>query len=247
MAHRAILHHGLDAAQLIIFDKDGTLIDFHAMWSAWITALARRLEAAAGLSVREQLFRAVGFDPSTRHIAPAGLLAIGTMAELRAEVSAVLREHGLEQSDAEAVTSKAWFVPDPVALAQPLADLPHVFRALREHGIKLAIATTDDRRATLATIHALGIAPYIDALACGDDGLPIKPAPDMIVALCRQLDVDPRAAVMVGDTIADLHMGRAAGAGVVIGVLGGVGTREMLMPLADLVVSSVAELVAASA
>ena len=48
----------------IIFDKDGTLIDFNAMWGDWITDLARHLEAAAYISIAPQLFRAVGFDPA---------------------------------------------------------------------------------------------------------------------------------------------------------------------------------------
>jgi hypothetical protein len=32
--------------ELVVFDKDDTLIDFNAMWGDWITDLARHLEAA---------------------------------------------------------------------------------------------------------------------------------------------------------------------------------------------------------
>ena len=47
---------------------------------------------------------------------------------------------------------------------------------------------------------------------------------------------------MIGDTPADLAMGRAAGAGRVVGVLSGVGSREELAPFADAVLGSVREL-----
>ena len=47
---------------------------------------------------------------------------------------------------------------------------------------------------------------------------------------------------MVGDTAADLRMGRAAGAGLVVAVLTGVGGRADLAPLADAVIASVEEL-----
>jgi phosphoglycolate phosphatase len=46
----------------------------------------------------------------------------------------------------------------------------------------------------------------------------------------------------VGDTPADLAMGRAAGVGMVVGVLSGLGGRADLEPYADLIVGSVAEL-----
>jgi phosphoglycolate phosphatase len=46
----------------------------------------------------------------------------------------------------------------------------------------------------------------------------------------------------VGDSAADLAMGRSAGAGLVVGVLTGVGRRDDLAPLADVVIASVAEL-----
>ena len=42
-------------AQGIIFDKDGTLIDFDAMWGGWVVYLAGQLQAVSGLHVREAL------------------------------------------------------------------------------------------------------------------------------------------------------------------------------------------------
>jgi phosphoglycolate phosphatase len=157
-------------------------------------------------------------------------------------VAGVLRKAGLSAVAAADVTAAAWFIPDPVALALPLADLPTLLGALRAQDCKIAVATIDDRAPTAATLAALGVAPLVDALACADDGLPLKPAPDTVLTLCRQLGVPPSQTVVVGDTAADLRMGRAAGAGLVIGVRSGVGTDEILMPLADLVIDSVAEL-----
>jgi phosphoglycolate phosphatase len=55
--------------------------------------------------------------------------------------------------------------------------------------------------------------------------------------------VAPAQAAVVGDAIADLEMGRSAGAGLVIGVLSGISPLEMLAPHADLVLRSVAELI----
>jgi len=233
--------------QAVVFDKDGTLIDFNAMWGEWITDLARHLEAAAYISIAPQLFRAVGFDPATGAVAPGGPLAVATMAEIRTLADEVLRASGLSPASAAAATQAGWYIPDPVALARPLADLPALFGALRARSMRIAVATTDDRAPTLATLTALGVAPLIDALACGDDGRPIKPAPDAILALCQQLGIAPAQAAMVGDTAADLRMGRAAGVGLTVGVLSGVGSADVLAPLADLLLPSVAELLTAMA
>jgi phosphoglycolate phosphatase len=47
---------------------------------------------------------------------------------------------------------------------------------------------------------------------------------------------------MVGDNRHDLEMGRAGGVGLNVGVLSGTGTRETLLPLADVVLNSVSDL-----
>lgn len=227
---------------LIIFDKDGTLLDFNAMWGAWAQGLARRLETATGLSVAQPLFEALAFDPVSGVVIPSGPLSIAPAAVLRQLVTTVLQQAGLPPSRAKAVMSQSWYTPDPVALAQPLTDLAGLFGVLRSHGLKIAVATSDDRAPTRATLAGLGLDGLVDALACADDGIPIKPAPDMILKICRQLNIAPAKAVMVGDNPDDLQMGRAAGAGLTIGVCSGVGSAAQLTPVADVVLPSVAAL-----
>lgn len=228
---------------LIIFDKDGTLIDFHAMWSRWATALAGRLEGETGLNLAERLFQIMDFDPHSGHITPEGNLAITPLAGLRALAVAVLHEFGLAPGEAERALMKAWHTPDPSALAQPLTDLTRLFTTLRRTGFQIAIATSDDRRPTEAMLDVLKLTPLVDGLVCADDGLPIKPGPDMVLALCHRLNVLPQQTIVVGDNIPDLQMGRNAGVALTIGVLSGVGSVTALAPWADLVLNSIAELV----
>jgi HAD superfamily hydrolase (TIGR01509 family) len=137
-------------------------------------------------------------------------------------------------------------LPDPVKLAHPLANLTALFETLRAAGAKIGIATADDRASTLGTVTGLNLAHLVDAVICADDGLPIKPAPDMILSICRALDILPAKTVMVGDNVDDLRMGRAAGVGLTIGMVSGVSSRADLAPAADMVLGSVAELIIAS-
>lgn len=242
MSRRAPIPLDLAGIDLVVFDKDGTLLDFDAMWGGWIEQLGTRLEAAARRPVAPDVYAALGYDPVARHAATGGLLAIGTNAEVFDRIAAVLRRWCPSVAAARRVLEEAWSMPDPVALAVPLADLPALFGRLRADGRRVAIATTDDRGPAEATLAALGIAHLVDAMACGDDGLPTKPAPDPLLAVCDRTGIDPGRAAVVGDTPADLRMARAGGAGLAIGVLSGVGTEADLAPLADMLVPSIAAL-----
>ncbi len=143
---------------------------------------------------------------------------------------------------AAAAVDAAWYAPDPVALAQPVTDLLPLLGRLRTRVPTFAVATSDDRDPTVRTLEALGIAGEFAMLACADDGFPNKPAPDPVLRLCERLGVPPGRTAVVGDSPADLRMGRAAGAARTIAVLSGVGDRASLEPLADVVLGSIAEL-----
>jgi phosphoglycolate phosphatase len=233
----------LDGIDLVVFDKDGTLIDFNAMWAGWALDIGRRLDVATGRPVSGDVFAAIGFDPTSNRVQPGGPLAVSTMAGISEVIAAVVRRWCPSVAAARRAVETAWFEPDPVALARPLADLSDIFRRLVESGRRIGVATTDDRAPTEATLRGLGIREHVSAMACGDDGIGLKPDPSMVLALCAALQTEPVRTAIVGDTPADLAMGRAAGLGRVIGVLSGVGGRVALEPLADALLPSIGELV----
>jgi phosphoglycolate phosphatase-like HAD superfamily hydrolase len=238
------LHPVLDSMELVVFDKDGTLLDFHAMWGGWAIELGKRLDGSTRRPVAGDVFATIGFDPTSGRVQPGGPLAVATMGELREVVAAVVRRWCPSVAAARLAVEAAWFVPDPVETALPLADLPLLFEALRSAGLTIAIATTDDRAPTDRTLRALGVRDSVPALACGDDGIGVKPDPRMLLAICEAVRIEPARTAVVGDTLVDLEMARGAGAGRVVGVLSGIGDAEQLGPLADHLIGSVADLLA---
>ncbi len=231
-----------DGIDLVIFDKDGTLIDFDRMWSGWSAALVHRLAEATDPSLVAPLSRALGLDAADR-IVPGSALAATPMGHLRVLAVETLIGAGLTSAAAEVAVAASWDPPDPVALAHPLADLRALFGGLRVRGIRVAVATADDRAPTEATLAGLGIDDLVDAITCADDGLPVKPAPDGILYLCEVLGIEPARTAMVGDSASDAAMGRAAGVSLVVGVLSGVGDVTQLEPYADEILRSIADLV----
>ena len=236
------LHPILDGIDLVVFDKDGTLISFEAMWSGWARDLGTRLELATRRPVAGDVFITIGFDPVSNRIQSGGPLAVGTMGEISELVGAVLRRWCPSVSSARRILADAWFEPDPVASAVPLADLARIFSALRQAGRRIAIATTDMRRPTEATLAGLGVTTLVDELVCGNDDGPTKPDPAALDAIGRRLRVAVEQMAMVGDTPADLRMARGAGARA-IGVASGVASAAELEPEADLVIGSIASLI----
>jgi phosphoglycolate phosphatase len=232
----------LSGIDLLIFDKDGTLIEFHRMWGGWTDRLADQLEAATGLRLRAGLYGLLGVDTATGRVLAHGLMAATPMSRIRDAVVGYVADAGAGGPAAEAAVAAAWNAPDPVALAEPVTALPSLFARLRTRVPHFAVATSDDRGPTERTLAALGIAGEFAATACADDGHPNKPAPDPVLRICERLGVSPSRAAVVGDSPADMRMGRAAGAARVIAVLSGVGERPILEPLADAVLGSIEEL-----
>ena len=55
-----------DGIELVVFDKDGTLIDFDTMWSDWSVGLVRDVTAATDPDLAGPLADALGLDPHDR-------------------------------------------------------------------------------------------------------------------------------------------------------------------------------------
>jgi len=232
----------LEGIDLVVFDKDGTLLDFHAMWGDWAIELGRRLDGATRRPVAGDVFATIGFDPTTGRARPGSPLAVATMSEIRELIAAVIRRWCPSVGAARQAVETAWFTPDPVAGAVPIGDVPALFGALVDSGRSVAIATTDDRSPTDATLRAIGVRDLVSALACGDDGIGVKPDPRMLLGLCEIVRIPPARTAVIGDTLADLQMARNAGARLAIGVLSGIDDVVTMRPVADLLLPSIEDL-----
>lgn len=120
-------------------------------------------------------------------------------------------------------------------------------RALRERGLRIAFTTGFAPTTATAILTALGWSGLADVVLTPEDAGRGRPAPDLpLTALLRTRTSSVAAMVVVGDTESDAASGRAAGAGLVVGVLTGARSAETLTAAgADLVLDSVAELPAA--
>ncbi len=222
----------------ILFDKDGTLVDFQKTWFAIGDLMA--LRAADGDRARaDALMTAAGYDFARNCFAADSVFAAGTNADIVAlwypDLDAAARLGMVKTFD---VVTAEQGAAQSVALPGALDAISRLHRK----GFRLGIATNDSTGGAEKTLLALGIAQMFDAAYGYDAVANPKPAPDAVHAFCDLTGLKPVEIAMVGDNRHDLEMARAGGAGLAIGVLSGTGTRETLQPLADVILESVADL-----
>ncbi len=222
----------------ILFDKDGTLVDFDATWSGVADFMA--LETAAGdRAAADRLLEAAGLDPRTRRFRADSVFAAGT----NLDVIELWLPHLSREERVTAVTRfNAITTEQGAALAVPLPGVVEALAALHARPYRMGVATNDSTLGCERTLSALSIAQLFDAAYGYDAVANPKPAPDVVVAFCDLTGLKPAELAMVGDNRHDLEMARAGGCGLAVGVLSGTGTRETLAPMADVVLASVAEL-----
>lgn len=222
----------------ILFDKDGTLVDFQRTWHAIGDAMA--LEAAQGDRSRaDALMEAAGYDASAGRFVADSTFAAGTNADI-----VDLWHPGLTEGQRLAMVEK-FDTYCAIKGAESAVALPGVMEAIGQFydsGLKLGIATNDSTSGAERTLLALGIAQRFAAAYGYDAVANPKPEPDSVFAFCDATGLRPSEIAMVGDNRHDLEMGRAGGVGLNVGVLSGTGTRESLAPLADIILDSVADL-----
>lgn len=121
------------------------------------------------------------------------------------------------------------YATDP--FVREVAGTSHVFRWLKDRGIKVAVDTGFSRPIADAILERTGwkARGLIDVSVTSDEVQRGRPHPDMILlAMARARVLHPSTVVKVGDTPSDLQQGRAAQCGLVIGVTRGTHTREQL-------------------
>ena len=93
-------------------------------------------------------------------------------------------------------------------------------------GGRKSTATTKGTPTTRAVLEQFGLIRFFDHVQ-GTDGIPCKPAPDVVLAALAALEAEPGDCLFVGDSPADMEAGRRAGVKT-CAVSYGYGKREEL-------------------
>lgn len=184
----------------VLFDVDGTLCDTNYLHTlAW----SRALRDASQWAPMNAIHRLVGMggDQLVRQL--------------------------LGHDSPEAIAARPGRYRE---LAGDIRAFPRAADALREvHNLGLAVvlatSAPDDELKKLRK--ALDAEDAIDGQTCADDVSRSKPDPEIFTSAMRQLSVDPRRALAVGDSIWDVQAARAAGIGCVTVESGGFSQHEL--------------------
>ncbi|EPE99354.1 HAD family hydrolase [Rhizobium grahamii] len=227
----------MKAIKGILFDKDGTLLDYDESWLPVNRELAR-IAAEGDLELADRLLLACGMDPATGHIVPDSLLAAGNTRQ----ISEGLIAAGSKLDVIELTIKLDELFSHAAEFSLAVTDLAAFFSRLHSRGFRLGVASSDNERSIRQTAQRFGFAPFIDYVAGYDSGFGTKPEPGMVLGFCAATGLDPSEVAVVGDNNHDLHMGRNAKAGITVAVLTGTGSRESLAAASDYCLNDITEL-----
>lgn len=184
--------------EAVLFDLDGTLIDSVPD----ITEAVAELMATEGLPRHpEEAVRAM-VGHGLEKLVERAFAAHQQPREGEALHAMIRRMRGIYPNH---LVGKTRLMPGAAAVLEDLRGTP------------LAVVTNKPEEPTKTILKHFGLEDRF-RLILGDRGpgaLPKKPAPEMLLFAAEALGVAPGAAVMVGDSGADVESGRAAGMRVV--------------------------------
>lgn len=202
----------------VLFDFDGTLGDSYPA----IAASVNHLRARRGLPPlpADEVRRFVGRGPAhlLGHTLP-GADVEPAMAAYRAHHVTVMRE-----------------------LTQLLPGAAEALTALHRAGLRLGVCSNKPVDFTRALLDHLGVASVFEIVLGPQDVPRPKPAPDMLLAALRRLDLPAAQVLYLGDMTVDIATARAAGVTVWVVPTGSEDRDDLLRAGPDRLLESLAEL-----
>jgi HAD superfamily hydrolase (TIGR01509 family) len=184
--------------KLIVWDFDGTLADSRPLIEAGMEYTLDLLGLQALPGIREAWMRQVGLP-----------------------VEEGLRRtfEGVDVNAAEVLKVYRTFDwPGHEYLLQPFPGMSDLVHDLHARGVKMAIASSKRTAPLSRQVAGFGWADCFSPLVTPDDVRLGKPHPESLEVCLQAHGLEPKEAIMVGDTPFDLEMAQRAGvAGVAVG------------------------------
>lgn len=238
--------------QLILLDKDGTLIDIHHYWASMIRIRSRRIRekwlggVPDGETLENRLVDAMGVDAQTGRMKPDGPVGVKPRSFIVNVATDVLKDAGVATTgdDMEAVFRDVdeTTAEDILPLLRLLPGVTTFLERAHDCGVDLAVVSTDITERVNRAMIALGIDGYFSAIVGGDAVANPKPAPDSVAVVLKQGNYSKTKVVIIGDHPVDIQMGINAGIEKNIAVLTGLANSERFEPYPCTVIEDLSHL-----
>lgn len=231
----------------ILFDKDGTLIEFYSMWllaAIWVVPrLMERNDLRDTKEITICILEAMGIVDGV--LLPDGALSYKVYEDIAIDICNALQGKGIQAESKQVTLQLAELFQECLLQNQgtikPLCNLKTLIVNLKRERYAIGLATADTMISARECLKRLDIYSLFDYIGA-DDGEKIpKPHPHMFLEFQEQCSLKPSEIAVVGDTYNDMLFGKENG-GVAIGVLSGVCKKDDFCDKADYILPSVNEL-----
>jgi phosphoglycolate phosphatase len=204
----------------ILLDLDGTIVDSK---EAYLEAARIALKAIGQRMINTEI-----------------VTEIPKRLELNLPINDLLK--GSDAHEFLDVYLRTYYQVTPVKV-KPLPKISETLKKLSKRA-KLALVTMRyvPKEKVCEELEKFGLAEYFQCVITALDTDDPKPSPEALIKCAKQLDIQIRRCVVVGDSVADIRAGKNAGAKTV-GVLSGIFSRnELEAEKPDLILESVNQL-----
>lgn len=224
----------IENIELVIFDKDGTLIDIHKYWYHMIKARAEYISLKYldnNLNSIKELMDLMGIDLHLKKIKPEGPVGIKPrkyIINLVVEYLQLMKLNvNFEDIANDFITVDVITQSKLSSILELLPGVSRFLENLRRSNIKTAIATTDLTERAVLACEVLSIKSNFDIIVGADLVKNSKPSPDLVDKIIGDMNIQASRTLVIGDSIPDLGMARNSGVKFV-GVLTGLYNEEFI-------------------
>ena len=212
----------------ILFDKDGTLLQFT---EGWVDSIVGFLEdKILDDNKKREVFREIGIREDGG-VEENSILSSETAMDLAIIFSNYLDED-LVEIYGELDDHLLNYLKKNNKFIRETCDLRKLFEALRDRKILIGIFTSDNYRQAKYSMDYLGLDSFIDFYAAADI-YKKKPNKESLEVFKKKYSLEDQEIIIVGDSRVDMVFGEDT---VKVGVLCGTGSREMLAKYTDNIV-----------
>ena len=104
----------------------------------------------------------------------------------------------------------AFYKGNHARLAKVYPGIRELLELVKSKGRTIGLFTGKGRATTMITLREFGLTDYFDAVVTGNDVARHKPSGEGILKILDRFGLEPRQALMVGDSVADLRASREA-------------------------------------